>query len=104
TGKEALEHLRLYAKTAEESGQPLSDYVEGLLTDIEMPEMDGFSLTKHIRQDPRFLEVPILMHSSLSGSCNVEKGKSVGVTDFVTKFDPKILRQKLVQHIGMSKA
>ncbi len=104
TGKEALERLQFYAQSAEESGQPLSDYVEGLLTDIEMPEMDGFSLTKHIRQDPRFLEIPILMHSSLSGSCNVEKGKSVGVSDFVTKFDPKILRQKLIQHMGASKS
>ncbi len=102
TGKEALDRLRQYAENAEEAGQPITDYVEGILTDIEMPEMDGFSLTKNIRQDPRFVEIPILMHSSLSGSCNVEKGKSVGVTDFVTKFDPKILRQKLIQHIGNS--
>ena len=100
TGKEALNRLRLFAQSSEETGQPLTKYVDGLLTDIEMPEMDGFSLTKHIRQDPRFTGLPILMHSSLSGSCNVDKGKSVGVTDFVTKFDPKILRQKLIQHLS----
>ena len=102
TGKEALERLRFYMQDSEETGQPLSKYVDGLLTDIEMPEMDGFSLTRHLRQDPRFVALPILMHSSLSGSCNVDKGKSVGVTDFVTKFDPKILRQKLIQYVATS--
>ena len=65
-----------------------------------MPEMDGFSLTKHIREDSKLAGLPVLMHSSLSGDCNVEKGKSVGVTDFVTKFDPKVLREKLVQHLS----
>ncbi len=104
TGKEALSRLKFIADDAHETGKPISSYVDGLLTDIEMPEMDGFSLTKNIRQDPRFAGLPILMHSSLSGSCNVEKGKSVGVTDFVTKFDPKILRQKLIQHIMSSKS
>ena len=102
TGKEALNRLRFFAQDCEETGQPLTTFIDALLTDIEMPEMDGFSLTKHIRQDPRFAGLPILMHSSLSGSCNVEKGKSVGVTDFVTKFDPKVLRQKLIQHVATS--
>ena len=100
TGKEALQRLRFFADAAAETGQSLTNYVDGVLTDIEMPEMDGFSLTKHLREDPRFMGIPILMHSSLSGSCNVEKGRTVGVTDFVTKFDPKILREKLIQHLG----
>ena len=100
TGKQALQRLRFFANAAQESGQPLSNYVDVMLTDIEMPEMDGFSLTKHIRGDSKLAGLPVLMHSSLSGDCNVEKGKSVGVTDFVTKFDPKVLREKLVQHLS----
>ena len=100
TGKQALQRLRFFANAAQESGQPLSNYVDVMLTDIEMPEMDGFSLTKHIREDSKLAGLPVLMHSSLSGDCNVEKGKSVGVTDFVTKFDPKVLREKLVQHLS----
>ena len=100
TGKQALQRLRFFANAAQESGQPLSAYVDVMLTDIEMPEMDGFSLTKHIREDGHLAGLPVLMHSSLSGDCNVEKGKSVGVTDFVTKFDPKVLREKLVQHLS----
>ena len=38
------------------------------------------------------------MHSSLTGSCNVEKGRAVGVTDYVTKFDPKQLVEKISTH------
>ncbi|RMH36153.1 MAG: chemotaxis signal transduction protein CheV [Nitrospirae bacterium] len=97
TGREALRRLRHWAALAEESGKSVTEFVDLVLTDIEMPEMDGFTLTKSIREDARLHRLPVLMHSSLSGYCNVEKGKSVGVTDYVTKFDPKELRDKLVQ-------
>ncbi len=100
TGKEALTRLRHYAETAEAAGQSIYDFFAGVITDIEMPEMDGFSLTKHIREDPRLQGLPVLMHSSLSGQCNVERGKSMGVTDYVTKFHPAELRDKLVKHLG----
>lgn len=97
TGKEALQRLQQWAKFAEESGKTIADFVDVVLTDIEMPEMDGFTLTKFIREDARLNRLPVLMHSSLSGFCNVEKGKAVGVTDYVTKFDPKELRDKLLE-------
>jgi len=102
TGKEALTRLRELADKAEVAGKTIYDYLAGVITDIEMPEMDGFSLTKHIREDPRFQGLPILMHSSLSGECNVEKGKAMGVTDYVTKFQPAELRDKLIKHLGRS--
>jgi two-component system chemotaxis response regulator CheV len=86
-------------KEADRVGKPLSDRLQLILTDIEMPEMDGFTLTKNIRSDPRMSSLPILMHSSLSGNCNVEKGKSVGVTDYVTKFDPNVLQEALVKYL-----
>jgi len=100
TGKEALTRLRNYANAADVAGKTIFDYLAGVITDIEMPEMDGFSLTKHIREDSRFQGLPILMHSSLSGECNVERGKAMGVTDYVTKFQPLELRDKLVKHFG----
>ncbi len=100
TGKEALTRLRQLAEGAEGSGQTIYDLLAGVITDIEMPEMDGFSLTKHIREDARLQGLPILMHSSLSGECNIERGKSLGVTDYVTKFQPAELRDKLVKHLG----
>jgi two-component system chemotaxis response regulator CheV len=104
TGKEALTRLRHYAEVAEGAGQTIYDFLAGVITDIEMPEMDGFSLTKHIREDSRLQSLPILMHSSLSGQCNIEKGKSLGVTDYVTKFQPAELRDKLIKHLGRSQS
>ena len=104
TGREALVRLQHYAETAEAAGQSIYDFFVGVITDIEMPEMDGFSLTKHIREDPRLQALPVLMHSSLSGQCNVERGKSMGVTDYVTKFQPAELRDKLVKHFGRSQS
>ncbi|MDR4494402.1 MAG: chemotaxis protein [Nitrospirales bacterium] len=100
TGREALNRLRQCADLCEKLDQSIFQYFVGIITDIEMPEMDGFSLTKHIREDPRLQDLPVLMHSSLSGQCNVDKGKSVGVTDYVTKFHPTDLRDKLLEHIG----
>jgi len=102
TGKEALTRLRHYADLGEKMERTIFDFVGGVITDIEMPEMDGFSLTKHIREDPRLQGLPVLMHSSLSGQCNMEKGKTLGVTDYVTKFHPMELRDKLVQHFGQT--
>ena len=93
TGKEAWERMKMHADRAELLGKNFQDIVHLVLTDIEMPEMDGFTFTKHVRSDGRFGNVPILMHSSLSGTCNVEKGKAVGVTDYVTKFDAQHLRE-----------
>jgi two-component system chemotaxis response regulator CheV len=100
TGKEALARLRQYADLGDKSERTIFDFVVGVITDIEMPEMDGFSLTKHIREDVRLQGLPILMHSSLSGQCNVDKGKTLGVTDYVSKFHPTELRDKLIQYLG----
>ena len=93
TGKEAWERINRIADQAERQGCAFQKIVQLVLTDIEMPEMDGFTFTKHVRADPRFGNIPILMHSSLSGTCNVEHGKTVGVTDYVTKFSAKHLRE-----------
>ena len=98
TGGEAWQMLQAIAAKAADENKGFREVVQVILTDIEMPEMDGFTLVKKIRADPRFQGVPIIMHSSLTGTCNQDKGQSVGATDYVTKFDPKILAEKLVQH------
>jgi two-component system chemotaxis response regulator CheV len=98
TGGEAWRLLQDIAAKAAEEKKGFRELIQVVLTDIEMPEMDGFTLVKHIRSDPRFQGVPIVMHSSLTGVCNMEKGQAVGATDYVTKFDPKILADKLSFH------
>jgi two-component system chemotaxis response regulator CheV len=72
-------------------GESLHDYLRLILVDAEMPEMDGYVLTKLIKSDIRFAGIPVVMHSSLSSNANRAMGASVGVDAYVAKFDPVIL-------------
>lgn len=87
-GREAWEQLERIAQHAAESGKPIASFLQLVLTDVEMPEMDGYMLTRKIKSDPRFSGLPVVMHSSLSGTSNRQIGKSVGVDEYVTKFEP----------------
>jgi two-component system chemotaxis response regulator CheV len=100
-GAEALEKIREIADRAEAAGRKASDYVQVILTDIEMPEMDGYVLTKHIKQDARLSDIPVIMHSSLSADGNQILGKGVGADAYVPKFQPVELAAKLREIIGI---
>jgi two-component system chemotaxis response regulator CheV len=67
-----------------------------VLLDVQMPEMDGYILTRNIKSDPRFRGVPVLMHSSLSSDSNRQLGISVGVDEYIPKFEPR----KLAETVG----
>lgn len=94
-GLRAWEELQRMAMQADLSGHKLSDVLHLVLTDVEMPEMDGYMLTKMIKSDARFAGIPVLMHSSLSGASNQKLGESVGVDAYVSKFEPQKLSMKL---------
>jgi two-component system chemotaxis response regulator CheV len=94
-GRKAWEELKKLADSAASSGRKVSDVLSLVLTDVEMPEMDGYILTRHIKADPRFAGVPVVMHSSLSGMSNQQLGLSVGVDEYVPKFEPLRLSQTL---------
>ncbi|MCL2591049.1 MAG: chemotaxis protein [Betaproteobacteria bacterium] len=94
-GRKAWDELKKIADTATSSGRKVSDMLSLVLTDVEMPEMDGYLLTRHIKSDPRFAGVPVVMHSSLSGMSNQQLGLSVGVDEYVPKFEPLRLSQTL---------
>ena len=98
-GRAAWDELERVAAYAQASGQQVSDLVSLVLTDVEMPEMDGYILTKKIKTDPRFLGVPVIMHSSLSGMSNQQLGKSVGVDEYVPKFEPQKLSETLTRRL-----
>jgi two-component system chemotaxis response regulator CheV len=98
-GRSAWEELEKVAAYAETSGQEISKLVSLVLTDIEMPEMDGYLLTKKIKTDSRFVGVPVIMHSSLSGMSNQQLGKSVGVDEYVPKFEPQKLAEILTRRL-----
>jgi two-component system chemotaxis response regulator CheV len=82
-GLEALEKLRAYAEQG-----PITKRFAMLLSDIEMPQMDGYTLTKTLKADPNLKELYVCLHTSLSGSFNDSMANSVGANKLVAKFDP----------------
>lgn len=99
-GRAAWDALERMAPDAKSTGRRVGDLVHVILTDIEMPEMDGYILTKKVKGDPRFEGIPILMHSSLSGMSNQQLGLSVGVDEYVPKFEPQRLSGTLRRLLG----
>ncbi len=94
-GQEGWDKLQNLAARAQHDGIPVSRLVSLILTDAEMPEMDGYVLTKKIKSDRRFDGIPVVMHSSLSSEANRSMGKTVGVDAYVAKFDPTVLAETL---------
>jgi two-component system, chemotaxis family, chemotaxis protein CheV len=86
TGLEAWERLQSIEAEANAEGKTARDKVALVLTDLEMPVMDGFTLTRNIKQDPRFKKIPVVIHSSLTGTANEAHVKSVGADAYVAKF------------------
>ena len=83
-GKEALERLK---EIASETGD-VTDKVGVIVSDIEMPEMDGYTLTAEIKSTPELQKLHVVLHTSLSGVFNQAMVKKVGADDFIAKFHP----------------
>jgi two-component system chemotaxis response regulator CheV len=90
-GNEAWQRLSGLAAHAQLTGRGLREELNLVMVDAEMPEMDGYVLTKHIKNDPRFAGIPVVMHSSLSSEANRAMGRSVGVDAYCAKFDGDLL-------------
>jgi two-component system chemotaxis response regulator CheV len=95
SGKECWDHLNSIAAAAEAEGKTVHDKVALVLTDLEMPEMDGFTLTRNIKQNARFGSMPVVIHSSLSGTTNEEHVKNVRADAYVAKFSAEDLSRTL---------
>lgn len=100
TGKEAWDQLQAISDKEEAEGKTVHDRIALVLTDLEMPEMDGFTLTRNIKQDPRFKTIPVVIHSSLTGSTNEAHVKNVGADAYVAKFVAEDLANALRKALG----
>ena len=100
-GRQLWDEMEKVAAYAKPQNRAPSDFINLILTDIEMPEMDGYILTKKIKSDPRFSNIPVIMHSSLSGMSNQKLGQSVGVDEYVPKFEPQRLSETLMRRLGV---
>ncbi len=99
-GAEAWTKLKEIAEKAETTGREITEYINIILTDVEMPEMDGYVLTRKVKADQRFKDIPVIMHSSLTADANQALGKGVGADAYVPKFKPLELSAMLEKMIN----
>ena len=84
-GKEAWDRLERIKAKAAEDGRPVTDYLQVLISDIEMPFMDGHNLTKRVKDDPALHNLPVILFSSIITEKLRHKGQSVGADDQISK-------------------
>lgn len=92
-GLEALE-------TLEKRNSP----VDALIVDVEMPQLDGYTLVRRLREHPVYRDSAILMHSSLEGTASEEKGLAAGADNVLTKFDAEMLASNLEQLLELKRS
>jgi two-component system chemotaxis response regulator CheV len=94
-GRQALNYLQALAAEGGNVGERLMM----MISDIEMPEMDGYTLTAEVRADPQLAGLFVLLHTSLSGVFNQAMVKKVGANEFLPKFNPDLLAAQVAQRI-----
>ena len=99
-GLQALRHLEALAAT----GIDVAGHYAMLVSDIEMPEMDGYTLTAEIRKNPALARLRILLHTSLSGVFNRAMVQRVGADDFLPKYSPDELAHRMIVHLQYGRA
>ncbi|MCL2916597.1 chemotaxis protein CheV [Shewanella corallii] len=100
TVNDGLDAYKLLKQWADE-GRVDHDNLLMLITDAEMPEMDGYKLTYEIRQDPLLKHLYVVLNTSLSGSFNNAMAEKVGCNRFISKFQPDMLVTLVQERIKM---
>ncbi|MCW8884663.1 MAG: chemotaxis protein CheV [Motiliproteus sp.] len=94
-GKEAWD----YFKELADDGVNIAEHFMMIISDIEMPEMDGYTLTASVRSDERMKDAYIMLHTSLSGVFNQAMVEKVGADAFLAKFQPDELAERVRDRI-----
>ncbi len=84
-GQEAWDNLLQIKSQATEENKKVTDYIHIVISDIEMPSVDGLNLTKRIKEDPELNVLPVILFSSLITDKTRHKGESVGADDQISK-------------------
>ncbi len=91
SGIEGLEFLNNLEKEAEREGVDITDKLQLIISDIEMPGMDGLTFTKKVKEHPIFSKIPVIINTSLSDRATTDKTKFVKADAHLVKFDTKDL-------------
>jgi two-component system chemotaxis response regulator CheV len=93
-GQEGIEKLEeLY----EHYGENLKNDLKIIVSDVEMPRMDGFHFAAKVKEDPRFDEIPIVFNSSISDHFSEERGKEAGGEGYMVKFDANVFYAEIAK-------
>ena len=92
-GKQALDYL----KEITQDGSKGEDHLSMVISDVEMPEMDGYTLVTRIRENPAIRDMYVMLHTSLSGVFNQAMVKKVGANDFMAKFSADELAERVME-------
>jgi two-component system chemotaxis response regulator CheV len=95
--RDGAEALKLLQDWAEEG--KVSDWLAMVISDIEMPKLDGYSLVTSIREDSRLADLYVILHSSLSGVFNESMVQKVGADHFLAKFVPDELAERITERL-----
>lgn len=98
TASNGMNAYRLLKSWADESTEKIGECLM-VLTDAEMPEMDGYRLSREIRQDDRLKHLHVIMHTSLSGNFNKAMAERVGCNKLLSKFQPDELAEAVLSYI-----
>ena len=90
------------AEEAKKTGKDITDYVQLIISDIEMPGMNGLTFTRKVKEDPELSKIPVIINTSLSDRANVDKSRFVGADAHLVKFNaPDLI--KLVHQYAIKK-
>ena len=100
-GRQAYEQLKTWAG----EGKNLDQFVALIISDVEMPQMDGYTLTAEIRKHPNMANLHVILHTSLSGVFNEAMIQKVGANQFLAKYEPdelaSIVQKRLKSHLEL---
>ena len=101
TANDGAEAYKLLCNIAEDG--PVTEQIDMIISDVEMPEMDGYTLAKTIRKTPGLEGLYVILHTSLSGGFNESMIKNVGADKFISKFSADDLANTVLEQLEKQK-
>ena len=101
SGEDAWNELLRIKEVAAKGGTPIVQAIQAVISDIEMPRMDGLTLCRHIKEDPELRVLPVALFSSLISASLEHRGESVGADAQFTKPDLQNLTEKVLELIAL---